>query len=66
MRHAPTDRHCCVTSVLQTGNMGALERVGEDEERCPCAMSFVLFAALVVLSVVVLAVLVYLFVRRWL
>jgi len=29
-------------------------------------MSFVLFAALVVLSVVVLAVLVYLFVRRWL
>jgi hypothetical protein len=29
-------------------------------------MSFVLFAALVVLSVVVLAVLVYLLVRRWL
>jgi hypothetical protein len=29
-------------------------------------MSFVLFAALVVLSVVVLAVLVYRFVRRWL
>jgi hypothetical protein len=29
-------------------------------------MSFVLFAALVVLSVVVLALLVYLFVRRWL
>jgi hypothetical protein len=29
-------------------------------------MSFVLFAALVVLSVVVLAVLVYVLVRRWL
>jgi len=29
-------------------------------------MSFALFAALVVLSVVVLAVLVYLLVRRWL
>jgi hypothetical protein len=35
-------------------------------ERCPCAMTFVLFAALVVLGVGALVVLLYLLVRRWL